>query len=1597
MLRSVVRTVEQLLVHFRWPGPPPALAVCQIASTNAPTSAPYDINRILQDFGIVFGVPKSRTSRPTKQTRKYSYNKLLPTKTNLISCQQCGGLHEIHTICGRIIDYGVPDYVTNYGQLLSAMYPKLAPLGDARSHQVPSHQVPLQMECESPEECNNWLVLFRRYDRDRDGFIPVNELRQWVHESGASFGLSGREQEALLTNVDHNGDHLVDFAEFCTLMSKAKRHHMQHIMFRAAQFILPKSQREQPFSELQQYNCMPPPLFLIFITLAQIGVYIYYVVDYDYGISISGPVPTRSPLIYDPTKRYQVWRYLSYMFIHIGIYHILFNSLTQIIIGIPLELVHKPWRIAIVYLLGVVAGSLAVSVSDPNVFLAGASGGVYALITAHVANLIVNWAEMEFAIIRALAMAILIGADVGVAIYNRYALQEGNKVSYVAHIGGGVAGLLLGIVVLRNFRKKLWERVIWWIALVGFVILFLFTCKYNAVTFLPRFLMEQFRRYNNIFFLIIALLQQIPDVSPTGRYTTAVPFIIILSISALKEIFEDLKRRKSDMKVNNFRVQVFRGTTWMDYSWKDVCVGDVVRVDNDHLFPADLVLLSSSEPQAMAYIETSNLDGETNLKIRQGLTATSHLLDHEKLANFNAEIECDTPNRHVHEFTGTLKLPDHGQAYPLGSNQMLLRGARLKNTKWVFGAVVYTGHDSKLLMNSKTAPLKRSDVDIVTNKQIIYLFFALIIMALVSAVGAQIWENGNIPEAWYLGFDGSNSANFGWNLLTFFILYNNLIPISLQVTLEVVRFLQAFYINNVRLSCTDEAEVFDDRSLLANLNGRHITAPFIREFLTIMSVCHTVVPEQTPGDDTVNYQASSPDESALVRGASTQDFVFHTRKPESITVRILGEDKKFELLNVLEFTSDRKRMGVVVRCPDGKIKLYVKGADNVIYERLSKSEKNLYLDSTTKDLIDFASKGYRTLCFAKADISEERYTEWRQGFYEASIAIERREQRLAEEAEKIECDLTLIGATAIEDKLQDDVPETIAALLKAEIKIWVLTGDKRETAINIAHSCRLLSPQTTLLIIDKATYEETFDKIHEYLERMRVPNDCENDVGLIIEGASLRHALIGEARGDFRALATVCRAVVCCRATPMQKAEVVELIKEATNEIVLAVGDGANDVAMIQAANVGIGISGQEGLQAASASDYAIGQFRFLRRLLLVHGASNFHRTVKVILYSFYKNICLYIIELWFAFFSAWSGQAMFERWTIGLFNVIFTAWPPLALGLFDRPATDVTMLKYPKLYVLSQKRDAFSVKEFWIWIGMAVWHSILLFFLTFGFLHPSVVWDNGRTGGWLMLGNSVYTYVVATVCIKALLESDTWSVVMHIATWGSILLWIVFLLIYSEAWVFTSLGADMLGMSTIVFSSPLFWAGLLVIPVSTLLLDFTYKVVKRTIFRSVADDVRLMEHSMTSSGGGFVAAFTSRRRTQPPTPGNLTLSQYGSTAPVQRSESAITSSTMFSATPTSPMSPFVDMPGMPDVRFASTRGDNVESIIDRSSSVEAERMSETARLLKGTMFRRSSSGAALQEQAMHGFAFSQEEHGAVAQSDLIRSYDSTRAKPQGL
>lgn len=307
------------------------------------------------------------------------------------------------------------------------------------------------------------------------------------------------------------------------------------------------------------------------------------------------------------------------------------------------------------------------------------------------------------------------------------------------------------------------------------------TTKYNAFTFLPKFLLEQFSKAANVFFLFTALLQQIPNISPTNRYTTIAPLIVVLMVSAGKEALEDWKRRQSDRELNNSKARVLVGSTFEDKKWVEVNVGDIVRVESEEPFPADIVLMASSEPEGLCYIETANLDGETNLKIKQAIPETANFVSTHELSRLSGRVKSEQPNSSLYTYEATLTVETGGgeKEFPLSPEQLLLRGAVLRNTPWIHGVVVFTGHESKLMRNATATPIKTTAVERMLNVQILMLVAILLGLSLISSVGDVIKRVVDKEHLSYLHLTDSNKARqFFSDILTYWVLYSNLVPIS---------------------------------------------------------------------------------------------------------------------------------------------------------------------------------------------------------------------------------------------------------------------------------------------------------------------------------------------------------------------------------------------------------------------------------------------------------------------------------------------------------------------------------------------------------------------------------------------------------------------------------------------------------------------------------------------------------------------------------------------------------------------------------------------------------------------------------------------------
>ncbi|KAI9280041.1 hypothetical protein BY458DRAFT_430915 [Sporodiniella umbellata] len=1020
------------------------------------------------------------------------------------------------------------------------------------------------------------------------------------------------------------------------------------------------------------------------------------------------------------------------------------------------------------------------------------------------------------------------------------------------------------------------------------------TAKYSIFSFLPKFLYVEFSKSANIFFLFISGIQQIPNISPTSRYTTLIPLIIVLLITAIKETIEDLGVHKSDSELNSRKCKVFSKSEFIEKPWSQLKVGDICRVENSQFFPADLILISSSEPEGLCYVETSNLDGEVNLKIKQALPETSKVISPMCLVHLQGYVESEHPNNRLYNYDGTLTIEDQSgikKSFPLDPSVLLLRGAQLRNTSWVYGLVAFTGHETKLMLNSSKKPTKSSNVARKTNRNILYLFVMLVIMSILCSIGNYVISN---ERAAYTGVSVTQiGKEFGYNILTFMILFNSFIPISLMVTMEIVKYIQSTMIDNDldiyyektntpavarssslieelgqiqyvfsdktgTLTCNEmefrqcsiagvsytnvpssdnhvyDYKDFSDRHSFSQLE-KHLenssSSTTINEFLTSLMTCHTVIPETNQKDETIVYQASSPDESALVNGANNIfGYKFIARRPHSILCLRKGIEEEYKILNICEFNSNRKRMSVILKGPDGKIKLYCKGADSVIIERLTE-KNNPFVEKTLAHLQDYACEGLRTLCFSMREISNKEYASWSVVYDKASTTLKNRAEQLDYAAELIEKDMFLLGATAIEDKLQDGVPETIRTLQEANIKVWVLTGDRQETAINIGYSCRLLSEDMELIICNEESHESTKIFLENSLNRVNsLEYSNSESLALIIEGKSLTFALEKDIEKVLFDITTQCKAVICCRVSPLQKALVVNLVKKHSKSILLAIGDGANDVSMIQAAHVGVGISGVEGLQAARSADFAISQFRFLKKLLLVHGTWAYQRLSKMIFFYFYKNVAMYLTQFWYAIFNGFSGQTLYESWTMSCFNVIFTILPPMVIGIFDQFASASLLEKYPQMYILGQNNEFFNQKRFWGWIINAVYHSALLFFLGMGAFSDDLVFENGHSGGQWWVGTTIFSTTLATILWKAALITDIWTKYTFIAIPGSMAIWFIFLpfVSYVGPRVPWDIFMEYYGIVPQLFGNVNYWLFVIIIPLICILRDYIWKYVKR-------------------------------------------------------------------------------------------------------------------------------------------------------------------------
>ncbi|RKO91057.1 HAD-like domain-containing protein, partial [Blyttiomyces helicus] len=428
------------------------------------------------------------------------------------------------------------------------------------------------------------------------------------------------------------------------------------------------------------------------------------------------------------------------------------------------------------------------------------------------------------------------------------------------------------------------------------------------------------------------------------------------------------------------------------------------------------------------------------------------------------------------------------------------------------------------------------------------------------------------------------------------------------------------------------------------------------------------------------------------------------------------------------------------------------------------------------------------------------------------------------------------------DKLQDAVPATISLLREAGIKIWVLTGDKVETAINIGFATNLLHRDMQIVSICGAADTAAADaQMAEALDAGRPKNSTSStastppppQMALVIDGPSL-HAALSTPRTSarFLRLATRSASVICCRASPKQKAQVVRLVKKAKLAMCLSVGDGANDVAMIQEAHVGVGIAGKEGVQAAMAADYVIARFGDLRRLILVHGRWCYYRTSNTVLNFFYKNMTWVFVLFWYQIYCGFTADILYDYTFLMFYNLLFTSLPPLFLGVFDQDIQAKYALAYPQLYRAGISRSLFTMRRFWGFVADAVLQSFFCFFA------GRQMWDtaagNGTSADKEILGTSVAVYVIVTVNLFVGFNTRRWTFMTFLVVFGSIAVFFAYIPIWSQF-----KGSSIYKIEKRLYRSSNFWLGIPPIVIANLLPRYFARAVQTMLWPTDLDIVR--------------------------------------------------------------------------------------------------------------------------------------------------------------
>eukprot|EP00094_Tigriopus_californicus_P003303 TCALIF_03178-PA protein Name:"Similar to ATP9B Probable phospholipid-transporting ATPase IIB (Bos taurus)" AED:0.14 eAED:0.14 QI:0/0.90/0.83/1/0.81/0.83/12/242/1157 len=941
--------------------------------------------------------------------------------------------------------------------------------------------------------------------------------------------------------------------------------------------------------------------------------------------------------------------------------------------------------------------------------------------------------------------------------------------------------------------------------------------KYSVFTFVPRVLYNQFKFFLNLFFLLMACSQFIPQLRIGYLYTYWGPLGFVISIAMIREAIDDFRRFKRDREVNRFRYVKLTPRGKVSVTSAEIKVGDIVFVEKGHRVPADMVLLKTTEHAGSCFVRTDQLDGETDWKLKIAVPMTQKASTDEAVLNVEASIYAEKPQKDIHSFIGKItcvNINGHEAEESLNIENTLWANTVVASGK-ALGIVIYSGPECRATMNNSTPRSKVGLLDQELNQLTKLLFAATLALSFILMC--------------LKGFDGP----WYFYLFRFVLLFSYLIPISLRVNLDMGKIFYSWHIQRdrdipgtVARSTTIPEELGRINYLLSDKTGtltqnqmvfkklhlgtaaysldtfdevsQNLTSYYraypksgestgqksrmrktattrIGEAVKALALCHNVTPvfedesseqdQQSEADrqsvlsrGVVTYQAASPDEVALVTWSEAMGLALVDRNLSSMKLRTPnGQIVSYSILQIFPFTSESKRMGIIVRDDlTNEIVFYVKGADTVMTFIVQ------YNDWLEEEVDNMAREGLRTLVVAKKTLHADQYHDFEQRYNAAKLSVVNRSAQVAAVIESLERDMELLSVTGVEDKLQDNVRNTLEVLRNAGIKVWMLTGDKLETATCIAKSSRLVSRTQNIHIFRTVTSRA---EAHQELNAFR----RKQDAALVIKGDSLEICLEFYEH-EFMELVTACPAVVCCRCSPEQKAQVVRLIGAHTGKITAAIGDGGNDVSMIQAACAGIGIVGKEGMQASLAADFSLTQFSHVARLMLVHGRNSYKRSASLSQFVIHRGLIITTMQAIFSAVFYFSSVSLYQGFLMVGYATVYTMFPVFSLVL-DRDVPGRTALTYPELYKDLTKGRSLSYKTFFVWNLISIYQGGVIMFGALLLFEDE----------FIHVVSISFTALIMTELIMVALTIRTWHLLMVLAELLSIVIYILSLVILKD------------------------------------------------------------------------------------------------------------------------------------------------------------------------------------------------------------------------